>query len=148
MAKYRLTKNPAYVAANGHPVAQHFKPGSVIEVADDLAPSETWIPLDDAARTAKAAQEARQPCVTAVNGVQSIDRRTGTVRVTRHNERTPRADPPKPGRPAAALPEPRHLTAADHVAERQAAFKGKELPETHAGDLETESLRRAIERGR
>jgi hypothetical protein len=143
MAKYKLTK-PAVVAANGHPNTQHFKAGAVIET--DATPAHSWLPLDDAARAAAA--KAQRPYAIAANGLQVIDRKTGTVRVTRHNEKVPRADPPKRGRPAAALPKPRHVTASDHVAERQAAFKGKERPETHGGDITTEPLRRAIERGR
>jgi hypothetical protein len=145
MARYKLTK-PFFGAANGHPHLEHFKAGSVIEVADDTPPAHSWLPLCPAARAAVAKHQ--RPYAIAPNGVQVIDRKTGTVRVTRHNERTPRADLPRSGQPVAALPEPRHFTAADHAAERQAAFKGKELPEVHGADIATEPLRRALERNR
>jgi hypothetical protein len=148
MATYRLAKNPAYIIASGHPEPRHFKAGEVIEVADDVPPAETWEPLDDAARLAVA--KAQRPYTIAKNGVQALDRATGQARVTRHNEKIPRATPSKSPKPAAAtrVPEPRHVTtAADYVSERQAIFEGKDPAGQDDSDLvASERLRLAMQR--
>jgi hypothetical protein len=135
MAKYKLTK-PFVGPANGHSTAQHFKASATIEVADDTPPAHSWIPLDDAARA--AVEKHRRPFDILPNGVQVRYRATGRL--------TGGAGRPKNPGPVAAL-TPRHVTAADSVAERQRAFKGKPISETLA-DIETEPLRRAIERNR
>lgn len=73
MARYRLSK-PAYVPANGNPLPRTFAAGDTIVVADDMAPGDTWVPLDRAAEVAFAAKRAARP------QRQVIDNRTGLMR--------------------------------------------------------------------
>jgi len=89
MATYLLQK-PAYVATVGNPIAQNFKAGDTITVADDMVPADSWIPQDDAAEVAKAARERQLGFTVAPNGLQVIDRESGRVRVVRNGGGVPR----------------------------------------------------------
>jgi len=119
MTRYRLTK-PAYVAANGHPHPRHFKAGETIEVADDLRPAHSWIPLDDAAKAAAAKHQ--RPFDIMPNGVQARHRATGQL--------TGGASAPK--RPGPVEPiKPRHVTPDDYIAERKATERDPSYDRRH-----------------
>lgn len=71
MARYRLTK-PAYIATGDWPKPRLVEPGEEIEVADDVKAAETWIPLDDAAKAAKAKRQQELGFTISKNGVQAL----------------------------------------------------------------------------
>jgi hypothetical protein len=147
MATYKL-QHPAYLVVEGHPSPQHFRAGSIVTVPDDaLPPASTSEPLDAAAIASKAKHE--KSFTVMANGFQTVDRASGKVMITRHNERTPKPAPPKPGAPVrkARAPEP-HTTSAQAFADsRNAIFEGKDpAPQADNDLIASEKLRDALER--
>ncbi len=61
MAKYEIVRAPGYFGPtmSAPTTSLFYPPGSVIEMADDVC-SLFWKPLDDAARSAIAAEQQRQ----------------------------------------------------------------------------------------
>jgi hypothetical protein len=138
--RYLLTANDYLDPSTG----RRIRKCQWVETTPDHVPATGWKPLNAEAEAAIARH--RRPFTIAANGVQAVDARLGTVRVTRHNEKTPRADAPrsKPQPPAAtvgisaatkrppeAAPSQRPgveiaITPADFVVERQAVFAGEE----------------------
>lgn|SRR5262245_2228897 len=88
MPRYRLTR-AAWLKTSGETRPKLYPAGSVI--ATDARPADSWIPLDNVAR----ATSDRRSFEVAPNGIQVVDRKTGTVRVTRVGEKIPRAIPHK-----------------------------------------------------